>query len=218
MKVFRSKNKSNKGLSIRLRQGGQSFYEPLPNACDTQSVRVVVEGVDCVPYPRALTEELDLVSVAQSAGVCFDENDRLVVADEEGLVNYLLRVEADTITTLFEWADRTQTRLLFTTPLATSVRRAVVGGRRSKTLVLQFGTEEVYAAMATEHKLQFADVLPVANEEQLLQHLAQLNADFDLRKTDIFVSGVEGKAKTKLLGKYFRHCKWEQEGSDVYIK
>lgn len=51
-----------------------------------------------------------------------------------------------------------------------------------------------------------------------MQLMSVLNGDFDLRKADLFVSGVDGKMRTKWLGRYFRHCKWEKEWADVYNK
>ena len=66
--------------------------------------------------------------------------------------------------------------------------------------------------------LVFTDVVMMGGEDELLRFMAVLNEDFDLRKADIFVSGVEGKSRTKLLGRYFRRCKWEKEWADVYNK
>ena len=190
---------TQKGLSIWLRQGGQSFYEPLPELSveENQQVRVVVEGPDCATFPKTLAESVDVEGLLATMGVSVSDGEEIVVCSNDGPVCYALTVASEDVE---------------------AVRRAVVGSRHSKTLALQFGREELYVALSVDGALVFTDVVMMGGEEELLRFMAVLNEDFDLRKADIFVSGVEGKSRTKLLGRYFRRCKWEKEWADVYNK
>ena len=209
---------TQKGLSIWLRQGGQSFYESLselPNG--TQRVRVVVEGADCVPFPKVLTESINVEALLATAGVSVSDGAEIIVCSNDTPVCYALTVATEDTEAVRRWAAE-GTEITYTTPLAASVRRAVVGSRHSKTLALQFGHQEVYVALSVDGTLSFADVVMMGGEEELLRFMAVLNEDFDLRKADIFISGVEGKSRTKLLGRYFRRCKWEKDWADVYNK
>lgn len=210
---------TQKGLSIWLRQGGQSFYESLSAAMPvgTQRVRVVVEGPDCATFPKTLSESVDAEGLLATMGVSVSERDEIVVYSNDGPVCYVLTMCEEDAEEVRKWVPE-GVELTFTTPLVASVRRAVVGSRHSKTLALQFGREELYVALSVDGTLSFADVVMIGGEDELLHFMAVLNEDFDLRKADIFVSGVEGKSRTKLLGRYFRRCKWEKDWADVYNK
>lgn len=222
MLVTGSKNRNSdtsKGLSIRLWQGGQSFCEPLPTLTSApQSVRLVIEGVDCVAFPRAIAEQVNVEELLRSEGIVVSEGEEVVVACDQSPLYYALKVNSGLLEEAREWATQWGLELTYATPLAASVRRAVVGGRRKRSLALQFGRGEVYVALAAEGQLLFAEAVIVEGEESLLRLLTVLNSDFDLRKADLFVSGVDGKMRTKWLGHYFRHCKCEKEWADVYNK
>ena len=219
MLVTGSKHRNSdttKGLSIRLRQGGQSFYESLPtDAPQGKSVRVVVEGVDCTTFPKSVAESVDLREMLTNVGVDV-EGAEIATWSNDGPVCYAFAVPMEDAEAVRVWAAQMGVEAEFCTPLTASVRRAVIGSRHSKTLALQFGREELYVALSVDGKLTYAECVGVKDDEQLLNFLAVLNGDFDLRKADIFVSGVEGKRRTKLLGRYFRRCKWESEWADVY--
>ena len=209
---------TQKGLSIWLRQGGQSFYESLSELpIGTQRVRVMVEGADCVPFPKVLTESVDVEGLLATAGVCVSDGEEIVVCGDNSPVCYALTVAREDAEAVRRWAPE-GVDIVFATPLAASVRRAVVGSRHSKTLALQFGQQEAYVALSVDGTLSFADVVMVGSEDELLRFMAVLNEDFDLRKADILVSGVEGKSRTKLLGRYFSRCKWEKDWAEVYNK
>ncbi len=210
---------TQKGLSIWLRQGGQSFYEPLSaqSLQDATKIRVVVEGANCATFPKALTESVDVEGLLATVGVSVAECEDVIVCCNDGPVSYALTVFKEDVDAIRGVLPE-GVEVAFTTPLAASVRRAVVGSRRSKTLALQFGREEVYVALSVDGALAFADVVMMDGEEELLRFMAVLNEDFDLRKADILVSGIEAKQRTKLLGRYFRHCKWEKDWADVYNK
>lgn len=210
---------TQKGLSIWLRQGGQSFYEPLSELSvkESRQVRVVVEGPDCATFPKALAESVDVEGLLATTGVSLSDGEEIVVCSNDGPVCYALTVASEDVEAVRRWTPE-GVELTFATPLMASVRRAVVGSRHSKTLALQFGREELYVALSVDGSLVFTDVVMMGGEEELLRFMAVLNEDFDLRKADIFVSGVEGKSRTKLLGRYFRRCKWEKDWADVYNK
>ena len=222
MLVTGSKNRNSdttKGLSIWLRQGGQSFYESLPlTTAPHKHVRVVVEGVDCATLPKSVAESVDLSAMLKSVGVEVSESVEIATWSNDGPVCYVFTVAVSDAEAVREWATQMGAEVEFCCPLTASVRRAVVGSRHSKTLALQFGREEMYVALSVDGRLAYAECLGVKNEEELLNFLAVLNGDFDLRKADIFVSGVEGKKRAKLLGRYFRRCKLESEWADVYNK
>lgn len=220
MLVTGSKNRKSdalKGLSIWLRQGGQSFYEPLPTTPHQQNVTVVIEGVDCATFPKALAESVDVNGLLTKAGINVGKEEDIVVWSDDGSICYALTVARKDADAVRSWAGK-QTDVAFTTPLVASVRRAVVGGRHSKALALQFGREEVYAAFSVDGKLLFAEAVIASSDEELLNFLAVLNGDFDLRKADIFIAGVDAKKRTKMLGRYFRRCRCEKEWAVVYNK
>lgn len=184
---------------------------------ESRQVRVVVEGPDCAAFPKALAESVDVEGLLATTGVSLSDGEEIVVCSNDGPVCYALTVASEDVEAVRRWTPE-GVELTFATPLMASVRRAVVGSRHSKTLALQFGREELYVALSVDGALVFTDVVMMGGEDELLRFMAVLNEDFDLRKADIFVSGVEGKSRTKLLGRYFRRCKWEKEWADVYNK
>ena len=180
-------------------------------------MRVVVEGPDCATFPKALAESVDVEGLLATTGVSVSDGEEIVVCSNDGPVCYALTVASEDVEAVRRWTPE-GVELTFATPLMASVRRAVVGSRHSKTLALQFGREELYVALSLDGALVFTDVVMMGGEEELLRFMAVLNEDFDLRKADIFVSGVEGKSRTLLVGRCCRRCKWEKERAEVYNK
>ena len=88
---------------------------------------------------------------------------------------------------------------------------AVVATRRKKNVVLLIEEGCCYAAYAEEHKLHFAEALPLAGEEQLINLLALLNKDYDLRKAQFTLCGSDGNGYYKLVKNYFRRVKVAKE-------
>lgn len=102
-----------------------------------------------------------------------------------------------------KWREEGRT-VSFTSPLAKCVSEAVAQTKRAKIVTLRLEEETAYVAMAEEHRLRYAEALPVRNEEELVGLLAQLNNDFQLSKALFLLSGESAKSYRKIVRKYFR--------------
>lgn len=210
----RSPYDHNVKLSIRLRQDGQFFSveEALAQTVEQgATVEVMVDGAVCVPFPRKEADRIDLRALLSDAGVPVAEGDGVVVSHSESPVAYAIWVAKEAYERLTEWAEKSGATLTFATPLAGVVARAVVGSKHDKCVVVSRSNGALYVAHTNEHKLLYAEALPVAVEgfDEVLYAMAVLNGDFDLRRADIIIIGMGGKELYKVLRRHFRRCKCE---------
>ncbi len=175
---------------------------------EVTTIDLWVEGAVVVPYPAALVEQLDLRSMMTSSGVAFDEGDRLFVSDNSGAINYALRLSAESAAVVDAWRQEGKSvRIL--SPLMSCVTRAVMGCRRKKMVVITILDGIAYVAYTHEKHLHYAEALPVDGEEELVNLLAHLNQDFDLRKARFTLLGESSERYYKILRQYFRRVRVE---------
>lgn len=207
--------KQNAKLSIRLRQDGQfcSVEEALEQGvAQGTTVEVMVDGAVCVPFPRREMEHIDLKDLVIEAGVPLSESDALVVSLSDSPIGYALAIDGELKTRLDEWSRQYSVSLNFTTPLSGVVARAVVGTKRDKCVVVQRTPQALYIAYTAWSRVSFVEALPLQHhnsDEDALYALAVMNDDFDLRKADIIIIGMDARRQYKVLRRYFRHCSCE---------
>lgn len=211
MQVTGSKNiKHNSSrLSIRI-PNGQSLHCASGSIGDNiTAIDLVIEGAVIVPYPSALGSEVDTKALLDAAGVAVnDDNDRVIVAEGEGAVSYALRLSAESAEIVEGWRQR-GLEVTLHSPLMSCVARAIVGSRRPKTVVLTLLGGTAYVALSNNKKLQYAEALPMEGEAELVNLLALLNEEHDLRKARFVLLGDESAKYYKTLRKYFRRVRVE---------
>ena len=211
MQVTGSKDKKTtpSRLSIRI-PSGQSLHCGCGNELSAGSaVELLFEGWEVVPYPKALSEELDLTALLSAAGIALQEDDRVVSIEGEGAINYALRLSAESAKAVDELQGR-GVSISFATPLARCVTRAIVGTRRPKTVVLALLGGVAHIAYSDHKHLEYAEAIPLNGEEELINLLAHLNQDYELRKARFVLLGKESWAHYKTLRSYFRRVSREE--------
>ena len=175
----------------------------------TTAIDLWVEGAVVVPFPSALAEQLDLEAMMTTSGVAFEQGDRLFICEAQGEINYALRLSAESAAVVEKWqSEGKSVRLL--SPLMRCVERALEGCRRKKLVVLTLLNGVAYVGYTNERRLQYAEALPIAGEQELVNLVALLNQDFDLRKARFVLLGKESKAYYKTLRKYFSRVRCEE--------
>lgn len=211
MQVTGSKNdnRDSSRLSIRI-PSGQSLHcaNPIESAQGASTIELWVEGAVVVPYPKALGEQLDLEAMMECSALPIGKGERLFVAEGEGAVSYALRLSAESAAVVDSWQQEGKVVVL-RSPLMSCVTRAIVGSRRPKTVVLTLLDGVAYVALSNEKRLQYAEALPIAGEEELINILALLNEEHDLRKARFILLGKESADYYKTLRKYFRRVRVE---------
>ena len=172
------------------------------------AIDLVIEGAVIVPYPSALGSEVDTRTLLNAAGVAVNDDDRDVVAEGEGAVSYALRLSAESAEIVEGWRQR-GLEVTLHSPLMSCVARAIVGSRRPKTVVLTLLGGTAYVALSNNKKLQYAEALPMEGEAELVNLLALLNEEHDLRKARFVLLGDESAKYYKTLRKYFRRVRVE---------
>ena len=168
-----------------------------------------VEGAVVVPYPSVLAEQLDLEAMMTTSGVTFEQGDRLFTTNSQGEIDYALRLSAESAAVVEEWQREGKSVQLFS-PLMSCVVRAIEGCRRKKLVVLTLLNGVAYVAYTNERQLQYAEALPIGSEQELVNLVALLNQDYDLRKARFILLGKESKAYYKTLRKYFSRVRVEK--------
>ena len=205
----KSDNSNVSRLSIRIPSGQSLHCESGSVSENTTAIDLWVEGAVVVPYPVALAEQLDLEAMMTTSGVALGEGDRLLASDPEGEVGYAIRLSAESAAVVEEWQrEGKSVRLL--SPLMSCVARAIEGCRRKKLVVLTLLNGVAYAAYTNERQLQYAEALPIAGEQELVNLVALLNQDYDLRRARFVLLGKESKAYYKTLRKYFSRVRVEK--------
>lgn len=177
---------------------------------DVTAIDLWVEGAVVVPYPTALSSEIDTKVLLATAGVAVDDTDKIFVTEVEGegAVSYTLRLSAESTKVVEEW-QRKGIDVCFRSPLMSCVVRAIAGSRRPKTVVLSLLGDTAYVALSNEKRLQYAEAMPMGGEEELINLLALLNEDYDLRKARFILLGKESATYRKTLRQYFRRVRVE---------
>lgn len=181
----------------------------LPEGCKVAHIDLTFEGACVVPYPQMLSEEVDLRTLCASAGLAIAEDDKVVTAHSEGSVAYAIRLSGESVKIVEEWQTQ-GVEVTFNTPLAEVFRRAVVGSRRPKTVALRIEGATTYIAYSEEKRVRYVEALPTNGEEQLVNLVALLNRDFDLRKARFILLGESSARYYKTLRKYFRRVSREK--------
>lgn len=210
MQVTGSKDNKNNPtrLSIRIPSGQSLHWDSGSQLEGVTAIELCFEGWEVIPYPKALGEELNLSSLLATSGIALQRGDMAVGIEGEGNVNYALRLSAESVTALEEVRQRGLSVTL-TTPLARCVCRAIVGSRRPKTVVLTLLDDTAYVAYTLDKHLEYAEALPTRGEEEVVNLLAHLNQDYDLRKARFVLLGKQSAEYYKTLRKYFRRVRVE---------
>ena len=172
------------------------------------AIDLVIEGAVIVPYPSALGSEVDTKALLNAAGVAVNNDDRVIVAEGEGAVSYALRLSAESAEIVEGWRQR-GLEVTLHSPLMSCVARAIVGGRRPKMVVITILDGIIYIAYSNKKRLLYAEALPVEGEAELVNLLALLNEEHDLRKARFILLGSESVNYYKTLRKYFRRVRVE---------
>ena len=181
----------------------------LPEGSEVAQLTLTFEGACVVPYPQALTQEVDLRALCASAGLSIAEDDRIVTTHTDGSVAYAIRLSGESAEIVEELQAR-GVEVTFDTPLAEVFRRAVIGSRRPKTVALRIEDATTYVAYSEEKRVRYVEALPTNGEEQLVNLVALLNRDFDLRKARFILLGEASARYYKTLRKYFRRVSREK--------
>lgn len=162
-----------------------------------------------VTYPKALAEELDLRDILTTHGVRLSEGDEVVTFGEGRTIGYAARLTEEQSALVAEW-QRQGTKVTFSSPLEGCVSRVIAARRRSKNVHLRVEEGLVYVAYAEEMQLAYAEVVPIDIEGELVNLLALLNEDYDLKRAQFTLSGSEGKRCYKTVREYFRRVDLER--------
>lgn len=201
-------NRNSSRLSIRIPSGQSLHCEGCSVPENVTAIDLWVEGAVVAPYPTALSGEIDAKALLTTAGVAVGDTDKVFVAEGEGAVSYALRLSAESAEVVEEWMQR-GLEVSLHSPLMSCVARAIVGSRRPKTVVLRLSDGVGYVALSNEKRLQYAEALPMEGEAELINLLALLNEDYDLRKARFILFGKESATYYKTLRKYFRRVRVE---------
>ncbi len=165
-------------------------------------VELTLCGPVVATYPKELAEELDFEAMLTTHGIPVGEDSAIVHFGSGRSVGYAARVSrsvADRIN-----AERAKGKeVTVTSPLEMCVGKAIVANRRSKNVVLHLEEEMCYVAVAEDMRLRFAEAVPTQNAKELVNLLALLNRDFELKKAQFTLSGSEAQKYHKTLKSYF---------------
>lgn len=195
-------------LSIRLTDGQSLHCEVWPKIGVDESIKgakFIIElcGPVVTTYPKALEESLRPSEVLTRSGIALAADDRVFAFGESRNIGFLARLSAENAEVV-DALEAGGAQVIFTSPLERCVRSAVAATRRSKNVHLEVEHNVVYVAYAEDMKLRYAEIVPLADEDAMVNLLALLNQDYDLRKAQFVLGGEEGKRYYKTLKEYFR--------------
>lgn len=177
---------------------------------DIAEVNIELCGPVVTTYPKALEESLPKSEVLTLSGISLAKDDSIVSFGESKNIGYLARLSAENASIVEDWESQ-GVRVTFSSPLERCVGRAVAATRRSKNVHLAVEENVVYVAYAEDMQLRYAEAIPIEEESAVVNLLALLNQDFDLRKAQFVLSGEEGKKYYKTLKEYFRRVECEKQ-------
>lgn len=167
-----------------------------------------LEGAVVAPYPKALANEVEREAMMECAAVAIGEDERVIVAESDGAVDYALRLSTESVATIERW-QREGKEVHLHSPLMSCVTRAIVGSKQPKTVVLTLLDGTAYVAYTCEKRLVYAEAMPIESEQELVNLLALLNEEHDLRKARFVLLGGESANYYKTFRKYFRRVRVE---------
>lgn len=205
MQVTGSNNTSlsTSRLSIRI-AGGQSLHsEELDALAKAKRVELTLCGPVVATYPKELAEEIDFAAMLLTHGITPNEESAIIHFGDSRSVGYVALISKSLEKVIL--AERAAGKdITITTPLEACVKRAVVATKRAKNIYLHIEDDMAYVAYAENMRLHYAEVVPTAKESELINLLALLNKDFDLKKAQFTLTGKDGKRYYKCLKRYFR--------------
>lgn len=166
-------------------------------------MELILCGPVVATYPKELAEEIDFHAMLTTHGLTPREDQTLVHFGDSRSVGYVAVVAGDLAKTI-ESERQNGKEVTLTSPLEMCVKRAIVATGRSKNVYLWLEDEVAYVAYAENMRLRYAEVVPTANEKELVNLLALLNKDFDLKKAQFTLAGKDNKRYYKCLKSYFR--------------
>lgn len=196
-------------MSIRITDGQSLLSEVGVIGNEVQSVTIELCGPMVAPYPKALTEELNLRDMLSLHGIRTEESDEIVTFGESRNIGYAAPVSKEQSKQVAEWRSQ-GVEVSFSSPLERCVSAVIAARRRSKNVHLTLDQGIAYVAYAEEMQLRYAEIVPIENEGELVNLLALLNEDYDLKKAQFTLSGSEGKRYYKTLKEYFRRVDLEK--------
>lgn len=190
-------------LSIRITDGQSLHSEVGSLGEEVSAVDVELCGPVVATYPKSIESELNLREMLTLHGIFLADNDCVVTFGQSKSIGYVAKVSAELATLIKQWrANGVQVTL--SSPLERSVRGAITATRRSKNVHLWIEGGVTYVAYAEEMQLRYAEVIPTEGQEALINLLALLNEDYNLKKAQFLLGGSEGKQYYKTLREYFR--------------
>ena len=197
-------------MSIRIPSGQSLHWEDVELSVGaTGDIEIVVEGPVVVGFPRERAESLSLEELLQESGIAMGEGWSVATIEGAGAVWYAARLTAESASTI-DRLQREGHNVRLTTPLDKLVVAAVAATRHTKNILLRQIDDAIYVAFAESHRLRYAEVLPLGGESDLVNLLALLNKDFDLRKGEFTLVGEECGKYYKTVRKYFRRVRCEK--------
>lgn len=197
-------------LSIRIPSGQSLHWEDVEQSAEAAGdIEIVVEGPVVVAFPRERAEGLSREALLQESGIAMGEGWCAATIEGAGAVWYAARLAVESATTIERLRSKGHDVKL-TTPLEKLVVAAVAASRHAKNIFLRQIDDALYVAFAESHRLRYAEVLPLGGESDLVNLLALLNKDFDLRKGDFTLVGEVCGKYYKTVRKYFRRVKCEK--------
>ena len=196
-------------MSIRIPNGQSLHRDTLSIGAEVTDVELSIEGCGVVPFPKELSEELDLGAMMEAAGVALDEGDQIVTTQTDGAVSFALRLSKESSEAIEALRER-GLNVVFHTPLEGVLTRAIIGTRRPKTVVLRIEGGVAYTAVSVDKRAKLIEALPIGSEEGLVNLLAHLNQDFDLSRARFILLGESSAQYYKTIKKYFRRVRCEK--------
>lgn len=190
-------------MSIRI-PGGQSLLnDDLKSLASAKKVEVVLCGPVVATYPKEFAEEIDFGAMLATHGIYNNEESEILHFGDSRSVGYVAVVNG-ALASIINSERAKGKDIVITSPLEGCVKKAIVATKRSKNLYIHLDDEVAYVAYAEDMHLKFAEIIPVADEKEMVDMLALINKDFDIRKAQFTLEGRDSKRYFKCFRNYFR--------------
>jgi hypothetical protein len=170
-------------------------------------VELILCGPVVATYPKKLEDEIDFEAMLSTHGIALTQESAIVRFGDSRNVGYAARIEKS-LAELINAEREKGKEITITSPLEACVKRAIVATKRSKNLFLHLEDEVAYVAFAEDMHIRYAEIVPTANQSELVNLLALLNKDFDLKKAQFTLSGGDAQKYLKCLKSYFRRVEF----------
>ncbi len=185
-------------VSIRLALDGHSFSitgnrevtaDTVVEVLTPRTLLVPAELLASISnVEKEMSELLAMAGLAMKSGEC-------VIRGQES--NGVVAIMALPQTALDQLLGQCKCKIRYTTPLSEITAEGT-------TLRIHYVSSLLYIKVYRENRLQFAEVIPIAGEEDLLYLFERLETEFALKDFRAIISGEETKKLRKLLGKRFK--------------